>query len=297
MAKQLGQIHTVNFDVTGIASDQTSYLLDTAGELCGQLNHMVRHGNYMKVVGIDMTVSDNDGDNEGGGSVTGELRYYAPTRGRCEAFKSAFAAVRNGAKIQGLRLTDNENYDFRCPLRNTSLYSAPYGELSNKATINGTDELVLSNTDLASGVFDIYNSNIEPSQGGITPTFSQGFGVPGTGVGTDFVLDAAALYDPAMKNIASTQMESIPFQVSFDPQGDGAAFTMQWRPDPALYLAVLTGQFELFVDEQDRDNGVTALRLSIAIHISGWRSIMGNPDRKRRKGTRHKKSHSSKGRK
>ena len=113
--KSLGQIHTVNFDVTNIDANGKTYLLDTAGELSGQLNHMVRHGNYFKVVGIDMTVTEFGGT-LGGGSISGELRYFAPTRGRCEAFKSAFASVRAGAKLQGFRLTDNANYDFRIPI-------------------------------------------------------------------------------------------------------------------------------------------------------------------------------------
>jgi len=291
--KSLGQIHTVNFDVTGINQDDDYFLLDTAGELCGQLNHMVRQGNYFKVVGIDMTVSDNDGTKQGGGSVSGELRYYAPTRGRCEAFKSAFRAVREGAKLQGFRLTDNANYDFRVPLRDTTLYSSPYGDLVSKATLDGTNDLALFHGTAAQSVFGIHNASIEPAQNGVTPTFSQGFGVPGmAGTGTNFVQNAGALWDPSLSNVASTEMESIPFQVSYDPQGEGAAFTWDWQPDPALYLAVLTGQFELWIDEQDRDQDVSALRLSIAIHIAGWKSIMGNPDRKRR--SRRKTSSSKK---
>ena len=280
--KSLGQIHTVNFDITNINANGSRYLLDSAGELCGQLNHMVRHGNYFKVVGIDMTVSEFGG-NLGGGSISGELRYYAPTRGRCEAFKSAFKAVREGAKLQGFRLTDNANYDFRVPLEDTTVYSAPYGDLVSKATLDGTNDLALNHGTVAQSVFGMHNSTIEPRQGGVTPTFSQGFGIPGlSGTGTNFVQNAGALYDPSMHNVASIDMESIPFQVSFDPQGEGAAFTWDWQPDPALYLAVMTGQFELYVDEIDTDDAATALRLDVAIHIAGRKSIMGNPDRKRR---------------
>lgn len=289
MPKSLGQIHTANFAVTDIQAQGIQYLLDPAGELSGQLNNMVRQaGNLFKVVGIDMTVSEYGG-NLGGGSINGELRYYAPTRGRCNAIKQAFGAVREGAKIQGVKLTNNENYDFRVPLRNTALYTAPYGNLVNKATINGTDELVLANSDGVSGAFDIYNAQIEPSQGGVTPTFTHGYGIPGSGgfTATDFVLNEGAIFDPAMKDIASTEMESIPFQVSFDPQGEGMVTNWMWRPDPALYLAVLTGQFELHIDELDTDGPeVDALTLDIAIHIAGWKSIMGNPDKKKRRGRR-----------
>lgn len=282
MAKQLGQIHTANFDITNVTGQGIQYLLDPASVLSDQLNHMVRQaGNMFKVVGMDMTISEFGG-NLGGGSISGELRYYAPTRGRCDAIKQAFAAVREGAKIQGVRLTDNENYDFRVPMRDTTLYTSPYGDLVNKATLNGADELVLASTGGATGVFDVHNAGIEPSQGGITPTFSSGYGIPGlAGTGTDFVLNEGAIFDPSMSNVANTEFESIPFQVSFDPQGDGMVTNWMWRPDPALYLAVLTGQFELYIDEIDTDDAATALRLDLAIHIAGWKSIMGNPDKKR----------------
>jgi hypothetical protein len=160
--------------------------------------------------------------------------------------------------------------------------------LTNKATIDGTNELVLDNSDGTSGAFNIYNAGIEPSQGGVTPTFSHGYGIPGSGgaVATDFVLNEGAIFDPAMTDVASVQMEEIPFQVSFDPQGDGMVTNWMWRPDPALYLAVLTGQFELHIDEIDTDNAATALTLDVAVHIAGWKSIMGNPDNKKRRGRR-----------
>ena len=67
--KSLGQIHTVNFDITNIDANDKRYLLDLPGELSGQLNHMVRMGNYFKVVGIDMTVSEFGGNLGGGSSL------------------------------------------------------------------------------------------------------------------------------------------------------------------------------------------------------------------------------------
>ncbi len=296
MAKGLGQIHTCNFEVEPIDSNGEKWLLDTAGVLSNQLNHMVRQGNYMKIVGIDMTVSEQGG-NDGGGQVTGYLSYYAPTRGRCEAFKSAFAAVREGARIQGIRLTDNQNYDFRVPIRSRGGYQNA-SDIKNVATINGLDELSLYDAaDPGASIFDVYNSNIQPAQSGSgAPTFSSGYGVPGSGgtVGTDFVLNEGTIFDPAMHNVASTNLERIPFQLTFTPHSTDMALNFQWRPDPALYLAVLTGQFELVIDEMELDGAATDLKIECAIHVAGWKSIMGNPDKKRRKGTRHRKSHSSK---
>ena len=181
---------------------------------------MVRHGNYFKVVGIDATISEF-GSNEGGGMVVGELRYYAPTRGRCDAFKTAFRVVREGAKNQGINLRQNANYDFRVPLTPLSNYENG-SSFKNNATIDGTNAVALYDAgNAARSLFDVYNANIQPSQAGLTPTFSAGYGIPGTGgTGTDFVLNEGAIYDPSMTNVASVAMERIPFTLSYDP-GDG----------------------------------------------------------------------------
>lgn len=291
MAKGLGQIHTCNFDLNPIDANGEKFILDCAGVLSNQLNHMVRHGNYFKVVGIDAIVSDFDGARTAGGQITGELRYYAPTRGRCEAFKTAFRVVREGAKNQGINLRQNANYDFRVPITPLSNYENG-SSFKNNATIDGTNAVALYDAGNAGrSLYDVYNTNIEPSQAGLTPTFTQGYGLPGTGgVGTDFVLNEGAIFDPSMSNVASTAMESIPFQLSFTPGSTDIVAQFNWRPDPALYLAVMTGQFELYIDEQDRDDSATDLRIEIAIHIAGWKSIMGSPDRKRRRSSRKKKN-------
>ena len=113
MAKSLGQIHTVNVsdNITSAPGPRTN--IDLPGLLTNQLNHMVRAGNYMKVVGIDMGLAT--GGTTGGGQLTGHIRYYAPTRGRCEAFKGAFRDMANVMKAQGISMRDNMQYDFRAP--------------------------------------------------------------------------------------------------------------------------------------------------------------------------------------
>ena len=55
----------------------------------------------------------------------------------------------------------------------------------------------------------------------------------------------------------------------------------QWRPDPALYLAVMCGAFDIIFNEVDV-TGATEVDLEINVMVAGWKSIMGNPDRKRR---------------
>ncbi len=94
MAKSLGMIHTVNQLMTPDGQDQI-WTLDLSTLLSRQLQQQVRQGNYFKCVGIDMSLQglDQDGDTTGGGQVSGTIRYWAPTKGRCAAYRSAFQTV------------------------------------------------------------------------------------------------------------------------------------------------------------------------------------------------------------
>lgn len=295
MAKSLGQIHTVNGTHTYsvAAGAGTKNLIDLAGELSAQLQTMVRQGQYFKVVGIDMTVEEQGGSG-GGGQVSGELRYYAPTRGRCEAYKNAYHAVRRGMELQGINIRGNRNYDFRVPIDKIGEY-ANAAQFLNQATIDGSNGLSL--TDIPGtgqdndDIFDVYNKNIQPSQTAVV-AFNPGFGLPGGASPTpvDFVLNEGEIFDPSMQRSAATALESIPFQLTFTPGSDSTVWTMEWRPDPALYLAVMCGMFELYVEEIDGDTGATQLNIHYAIHVSGWKSIMGNPNRKKKKSSKKKSS-------
>ena len=301
MAKSLGQIHTINQTklVPVATGSNTKYLVDLAGELSSQLQTMVRQGNYFKVVGIDLTVEEQGGSG-GGGSISGELRYYAPTRGRCQAYKNAYHAVRRGMELQGINIRGNRNYDFRVPVTPIGDY-IDGADFLNQATIDGTNGLCLTGASQNNDdIFEVYNRNIQPTQG--TVTFDPGFGLPGGASPTpvDFVLNEGEIFDGSMMRKAQETLESIPFQLTYNPTavaGDNASvWTIEWRPDPALYLAVMCGLFEVYIEEIDGDNGATALNIHMAIHVSGWKSIMGNPDKKRRsrQKTSSKKASSSK---
>lgn len=298
MAKSLGQIHTVNQTKTvPVATGAgTKYLTDIPGELSAQLQTMVRQGNFFKVVGIDLTVEEQGGSG-GGGSISGELRYYAPTRGRCEAYKNAYRAVRHGMELQGINVRGNRNYDFRVPIDDINEYEDG-AYFFNQATIDGTNGLSLTGaSSLTDDIFGTYNANIQPQQTA-TVAFNQGFGLPGSpGTPTDFVLNEGEIFDGSLIRQAQVVPESIPFQLTYAPTavaGDNpSVWTMEWRPDPALYLAVLCGMFEVYIEEIDGDNGATDLNIHMAIHVSGWKSIMGNPDKKRRS----RKSMKTRGRK
>ena len=133
MAKSLGQIHTANMSQQVTASGDVA-IIDLPGILTNQLQHMVRQGQYFKVVGIDMTCSDLVGA-QGEVAVAGVLRYYAPTQGRCAAYKNAYRAVREGMKLQGINVRGNRHYDFRVPMGATSGYLNG-ADFLNRATID-----------------------------------------------------------------------------------------------------------------------------------------------------------------
>ncbi len=294
MAKSLGQIHTVNMSQQ-VSNAGDVAIVDLPGILTNQLQHMVRQGQYFKVVGIDMTCADLVGA-QGEVAVAGVLRYYAPTKGRCQAYKNAYRAVRKGMELQGINIRGNRHYDFRVPMGVTSGYLNG-ADFLNRATIDGTNELTLDATaaSVTDEVFQVYNNNIQPSQTAVV-NFSDGFGLPGgAGTPTDFVLNEGEYYEGSTMPHAEVDKEEIPFAISFGQdgaQGLSSTMTMQWRPDPALYLAVLTGQFEIVIEDINDSVPGTFVQLEVAVHVAGWKSIMGSG--KRRK-SRRSKTHSKKG--
>ncbi len=292
--KELGQIHTANFFIqdTGTGTHE----LDLSGELSKQLQRLIRQGNMFKVVGIDLTAAEFGG-NGGGVSMNGYLRYWAPTRGRCAAYRKAFDAMRTAMNLQGINMTDNAQYDFRVLFNDRAKTTLP-----NAAALDGTNPLVLfdgqenlpSNPSLT-GVFNVYNRGVAPATSeSATPDFAAGFNTMGVQTSpTDFVLNDSILWS-GNEDHADTEYESIPFQLAYSPDSDDTAFTMQWRPDPALYLAVLTGMFQVNIEEVSFNGDATAFELSLAVHVSGWKSIMGNPDKKKKRSSRGRRRKSRK---
>lgn len=289
MAKSLGQIHTVNYEINALDEDTDMDILDLSGELSKQLQHHVRQGNYFKVVGIDMNVSDYVTTGDAGGQITGFLDYFIPTRGRCEAYRSAFAAMRNVMKLQGISMSKNSAYDFRVNMSDDK-YQNP---LINVASLDGTNELCLIDAaTTSSDVFRVHNASLDPIQQG-TPNFQTGFNTMGVqNTPTDFVLNDGDIGFTGNSSYASGVMESIPFQLSFSPGSTDISVSLQWRPDPALYVAVMCGLIRFRIDELDLDTGANSLKVTVAVHVAGWKSIMGSPDKKRRRKSSGKKGHS-----
>ncbi len=300
-AKELGQIHMVNYSQDVTSSDtypRNLINVDLAGQLTEQLQTMVRCGTYHKVVGIDMTL-DTVGT-LGGGQITGFIRYYAPTRGRCEAFRSAFKAMKQQMANQGVNTRTNLLYDFRAPLNE---FAHASGVFPNRATLDGREGLALYNSaNQGASIFDVHNSTVRPIANSANDIFAEGFDTllanADEGNTTDFVLNDELPFT-GNRNTASTEYEEIPFMLTWSPdtgnQGDALpAITFQWRPDPALYLAVLCGQMSVVIEELNVDGGASAVSLNVAVMVSGWKSIMGDPSKKSNRKSSSKKRGSKK---
>ncbi len=299
MPKSLGQIHTANWTISNItgASDPSAAIpnigiLDCAAKLTDTLQHMVRTGNIFKVVGIDMTLEDYGAD-FGGGQISGRLEYYAPTKGRCAAMRNAWDFQKRNLRNNGIDYWKNHNYDFRPILGEPTFYQglvgAEYVDFRNVATI-GAEPFVLSGgTSNRQKVFEVWNESLDP-QGGLADVFDQGF-VGGVKPGEDFVSNESRIIQTP-DGYADTSLQWIPFQMSWEPTSTDISVSIEWRPDPALYLSVLCGQFQLIIEEFDSDGETSALTMRVAIHVAGWKSCMSSGKKKRRS---RKRSSSKKG--
>ena len=286
MGKELGMIHSLEETYAVSSADNNSLigpqLIDLPKKLSEQLQRMVRQGNFFKVVGIDIAVTPGAG---AGGRVSGYLRYFTPTRGRCAAYRQAFKAMADLMKTQGVSMRDNEQYDFRCALTNNPAIGATF---PSNATLDGVNGLALAHaTNPGASVFGVYNESLNPiSPALFTP--SEGFDtILASGAAkTDFVLANTNMFS-GNENKASTVLDQIPFSLAYGPNDTTVSF--QWRPDPALYVAVMCGAFEVFIEDC---SSATPLELDITVMTSGWKSIMGNPDTKKRRSRKMTKRNS-----
>ena len=282
-SKELGMLHSVNFSQNLANGSTDTYVHDISGQLTQQLQRMVRQGNYFKIAGIDvgLSVAGTSDTTNMAATVAGKLRYYAPTRGRCAAYRDAFKAMAEAMKGQGITMRDNKFYDFRVPLRDSSNYANTGTVFANGATFNGVDELAMNKT-APNGVFQVHNESVQPIQ--TSATFSEGFGLYGS-AGNSWVLNPGTQGYEGNHMIADEEFEEIPFQLSADfssTQANASTLTWQWRPDPALYLAILAGQFEMEFEDVRVEGAGGVVEVSVTYSVAGWKSIMGNPDRKRR---------------
>ena len=309
MAKSLGQIHTVSqtFDNLDYSlAPGNEILIDLPGQLTEQLQHMVRMMSNFKVVGIDMTYGPITNSGPISCSISGNVKYYAPTKGRVEACKAAYTSVRRMMKMQGIVPSHNSSYDFR-PLIADPASFVNGDDIPNQATIedNGL-ATCLANGPGSSNIFGVYNQGILPRQTvGTNTFFEDGFdtGLRSNADSADFVLNEKVTISALSDPIASEELEEIPFDLSYTSSDLATGQTsntvvLNWRPDPALYLSVLTGQLIVSIDEssaldEDGDDAMDSTEIEVAVHVAGWKSFLGNRD-KRRHSKKGGKSHGRK---
>ena len=296
MAKSLGQIHTVNHSVVLNDDEEgTLWQLEMSQPLTQQLGHMVRSGNSFKCVGIDISIDPTVVPLiQGAGAVSGVLRYYNPTKGRVMAWKAGFDAIKRAMKIQGISTARNNQYDFRVPLKSRNFYENGSGFVNVACMLNDSDtELVLG---VASppilgysnnkSLFDVHNQAIVPSADATTEFYS-GLGLmfnQEEGSPADYVSNEATFWN-GQKNSASLEMEEIHFQLAYD--ADESTLTYSFRPDPALYIAVMCGLFEFELLET---TGEAIKQLNFDFHIAGWKTLLSKPKSKRSRRGRKSRS-------
>lgn len=310
-------IHTLSYNWDNV--EQGDYgIIDLSADLTRKLQQMVRQGSIFKVVGIDIaSLPDASGTSNEGGAA-GVLRFYGPTKGRCDAWRHAFAAVSKWRKIQGV--APNYNYDFRVgfdagipTIQEGGPLKYPYDSGANKyiptpnqawleyyaddvseATFQG---LFLTNSGAAESqqsIFDVYNLGIEMNDGKDAPTFGQGwtpyspFESADAKVDMDFVKNETALLvtNPNGPQYASLTRDEIGFQTSWSQDDDNGQSTVpfSFRPVSAEYMPILCGLIEMQVTDTINESDVQTLITTV--YVSGWKPILQRRRRKGRKGKR-----------
>lgn len=291
MPKSLGQIHTVDFNyecLPTLTGTSNAFLCDGSGALSKQFNRNIRMMQIYKLVGADLVVQvpDSAGFSDTDRVIVkGRMRYFQPTKGRCAALRDAYQQFRSMAKAQGVSPQKNKLFDFRVLPRPFDQYphNANWGPIYNLATLDGTDSLCMTGGSTGISVFDSYNAGVAPKDATVTDAdFASGLNTWQAGIQTDFVLNEGTIQS-GNSDIADLELEEIPFELAFDLSARRVA-TLQWRPDPALYIGVLGGWVEIVLDEikasvESGGSGAAAVEMDVSLHFAGWKSIV-NPLKK-----------------
>lgn len=284
MPKSLGQIHTVEFNYeteesqTGISN---AHLCDVSGKLTEQFNRQIRQMCNYKIVGIDLVAQlpEFPGFDSDRVICKGRLRYMQPTKGRCDAMRQAYQQLRVLMKTRGIDPSDNRGFDFRVLPRGQSNYPSNIAfdqvALTNNTSFEGLIPLAMIDNGFPNlEVFTTYNDNVQPTV--TTQTFSSGLAVDGV-TANDFVINEGVI-SAGNPKFADIEMEEIPFELAYDSTARRVT-QLNWRPDPALYLSVMTGQVEIVLDEITAlGSGLTpGIEIDCSIHVAGWKSFVRTP--------------------
>lgn len=300
-----GMIHTLSYNWGNVDQGEYGYF-DLSKQLTQKLQKMVRQGSIFKIVGIDIAVLPDDGA-EGEGGVAGVLRYFTPTKGRCDAWRHAFLATQKWRKIQGV--SGNYNYDFRlgfdaAPFASGKMqFGGPvsnqawleyYADDDTEATYQGLFLLNSASANSQQSIFDVYNLGLEMNDGATSPSFGQGwtpyspFQSVDEKVDMDFVKNEEALLvtNPNGPQYASLTPEYIGFQVSWsadggiDIGGGKSTLPFQWRPVSNEYLPMLCGLSEIQITDTVQESANQTL--IITFYVSGWSPILRRRRRKKK---------------
>ena len=313
MAKSLGQIHTCSYNYEGSILEVTAsnaFLCDNSAALSKRFNRNIRMMQSYKWVGADLVVqlpeNVSGGDNSIEVTVKGRMRYFAPTKGRCNALRAAYQQFRETARQQGVNPSNNKLFDFRVLPRALNQYTlnTDYTNdhpIYNTTTLDGVNALTMvGGVNAPVECFVSYNSGVAPEDTTVTSAdFASGLR---TQVGTlltqtDFTLNEGKIQS-GNSLIADTEFEEIPFALTFDGL-DKRTSTLQWRPDPALYVSVLGGFVEIVLDEI-KASGATVpvpldgFEMDVAMHWAGWKSIVQAPKSNRSRSMKKTSSKKSK---
>lgn len=294
MPKSLGQIHTTSFNYEASESytgESNAFLADNSAALSTQFNRNIRMMQSYKWVGADLIVQLPELVNPSGGestevSVKGRMRYFAPTKGRCNALRAAYQQFRETARQQGVNPSNNKLFDFRVVPRALSNYTinSVFRPIYNTTTLDGINSLTMIDGGATTvECFTSYNIGVSPEDISVTSAdFASGLR---TQVGTlltqtDFV-NNEGLIQSGNPLIADVTMEEIPFVLTFDGV-DKRTSSLQWRPDPALYVSVLGGFVEIVLDEVKATGAsgafpIEGFEMDLALHWAGWKSIVQVP--------------------
>lgn len=305
-----GMIHTVSYNWSEV--EQGKYaVFDLSVQLTQKLQHMVRQGSIFKIVGIDIGVLPDDGD-EGEGGCAGILRYFTPTKGRCDAWRHAFLATQKWRKIQGV--PPNYNYDFRLGFDAGTVSGGKvdfgkdianqawleyYADDDSEATFQGLFLVNSAASESNQSIFDVYNLGIEMNDGSAEPTFGQGwtpyspYESTDEKVEMDFVKNETALLvtNPKGPQYASLSNDYLAWNCSWSADGGSAVgggkstLPFQWRPVSNEYLPSLCGLFEMQVT--DTTQAADDQTLIVTFFVAGWKPILRR--RRRRKGRKGKR--------
>ena len=298
MPKSLGQIHTTKFNYECVNNDigeSNAFLCDNSAKLSTQFNRNIRMMQSYKWVGADIVVQLPEAVNPVGGQSTsvqvkGRMRYFAPTKGRCQALRDAYSQFRTMAQNQAVNPSKNRLFDFRVIPRPAAEYTinafVAENNLLNLTTLDNSNALCMTGGTNGTSVFNSYNIGVNPEDSLITSAdFASGLDTWQSGTQTDFVLNEG-LIQSGNTNKADTTMEEIPFVLTYDSV-DSQTYSLQWRPDPALYVSVLGGFVEVVLDEITATGAtggapIDGVEVDIAMHWAGWKSIVKAPRSRRR---------------